>query len=330
MTGVGRLRLLLLALLGLCSIPAVAQTWTVSSITPNSPDLGTVVSGTGSTPFTIASSGVVTPASGTAGSGGAIRVTSGNTRPTITITCTGGSNSSKCPNGIVTVTVTATGSPTRAGALTAFTVAAGTGTPTNITGSGTGTLSFRLTGIPQGGNRTVYLGMQFPISAAGSNTGNATSSFSVTTGASPLTGTAIARVIRPLAVVNNSSLRFGILARPNAGSGSATIDAQTGARSVSGGVAAIAGSIGPAQFTLTGEGGQTVSITTTGSFPMTLSGAPNLTVTTSTWSASNLLSSSLGSAGTLSVFVGGTLSDITSSTPLGTYIGTFTVSAAYN
>lgn len=324
----------LLALMIFAAPAAVAQTYTVTAVTPNSPDLGTVIYGTSTTTFTVsASTGSVT-GSPLPASGGATRVSSGMTRPMVTISCTGGKTSNSCPNGTATITVTKTGSPTNlAGALTAFTVAAGTGTPTNITGSGTASLSFGLKSIPQGGSQTVYLGMDFPIGTSGT-TGTSNSSFIVTvtiTGGNSMTGTGTAQVIRPLSVTTGTSLRFGTVSAPQSGfgPGSVSINAQSGARTVADGVTAVSSTFGPAQFTINGEGGQTVSVSASPTFLLTF-GTTSLTVATSVWSNSTTLSSALGTAGSVSSYVGGTLSGISSTTPGGTYSGTFTITAAYN
>jgi hypothetical protein len=146
-------------------------------------------------------------------------------------------------------------------------------------------------------------------------------------------GTGAISIIRPLAIAKDADLKFGTVVRPSSGSGSATVST-AGARSVSGGVAELSSGDTPqaAQFTITGEGGQSISVTIPASFTMA-NGSDTLTVTTSnnlSGSASaQTLSNALGSAGSLVVRVGGSVA-IPSTAVSGSYTGTFTVSAAYN
>ena len=148
-----------------------------------------------------------------------------------------------------------------------------------------------------------------------------------TTGAGSIT------IIRPLTITKNADLKFGTVVRPGTGSGTAVVSA-AGVRSVTGGVVGLASGDTPSasQFTVSGEGGQSISVTIPASFTMA-NGSDSLTVTTNnnlTGSASSqTLSNALGAAGTLVFNVGGSV-PITSTTTTGAYVGTFTVSAAYN
>ena len=107
-----------------------------------------------------------------------------------------------------------------------------------------------------------------------------------------------------------------------------------GARTVAGGVVGLASGDTPqaAQFTVDGEGGQSVSVTIPATFTMA-NGTDTLTVTTtnnlSGSAAAQTLSNSLGSAGSLAFRVGGSV-PVASTSPSGVYTGSFTVSAAYN
>ena len=145
------------------------------------------------------------------------------------------------------------------------------------------------------------------------------------------TGSGSITVLRPLTVTNNRDLAFGVVVRPASGSGDVTI-ATTGARTLDVGLVGVGAGTTSARFVLDGEGGQSVSVTIPATFDMA-NGGDDLTVTTSNDLAGGLttqtLSGSLGSAGALTVLIGGevTLAD---TTPTGTYTGTFTVSAAYN
>ena len=147
------------------------------------------------------------------------------------------------------------------------------------------------------------------------------------------TGTGSITVIRPLAITKNADLKFGTVVRPSTGSGTVAVSA-AGARSVAGGVVGLSSGDTPqaAQFTVEGEGGQSISVTIPATFSIA-NGSDTLTVTTSNnlsgSAATQTLSNSLGSAGSLSFRVGGSV-PVASTSPTGTYSGTFTVSAAYN
>jgi microcystin-dependent protein len=147
------------------------------------------------------------------------------------------------------------------------------------------------------------------------------------------TGTGSITVVRPLTVTRNADLRFGTVVRPSTGAGTTVIDAG-GARSVTGGVVALSSGDLPqaAQFTIAGEGAQSVSVTVPATFSIA-NQTETLTVTTTNSltgsAATQALSGAIGAAGSLVVNVGGSV-PITSTTPTGLYTGTFTVSAAYN
>lgn len=147
------------------------------------------------------------------------------------------------------------------------------------------------------------------------------------------TGTGSITIIRPLTIAKSADLKFGTVVRPSSGSGSVVVSA-AGSRTVDGGVVALASGDTPqaAQFEITGEGGQSISVTIPATFTM-VNGADSLTVTTSNnlvgSAGAQTLSNALGSAGSLGFNVGGSVS-VDSATNTGTYSGTFTVSAAYN
>lgn len=147
------------------------------------------------------------------------------------------------------------------------------------------------------------------------------------------TGQGSITIIRPLTVTKNADLKLGAVVRPTTGAGTVVVSA-AGVRSVTGGVVGLSSGDTPqaAQFTIDGEGGQSVSVTIPATFSMA-NGSDTLTVTTSNSltgsAASQTLSNALGSAGSLSFRVGGSV-PVASTAPTGTYTGTFTVSAAYN
>jgi hypothetical protein len=323
-------RLIALGLWVLTAGSAAAQTYTTSVTT--APDLGKVVSAsTGDTVFTIdESTGVVTRASGAG-----VRLTTGTTRAAISVRC---GNQGTCNNTLVAVKIGAIGTPTkRARALTNFTVAMGTATL--LTGpSGSSPITFYLAAIPKNTARTFYVAFDFPIAGdnSGLASGAATSGFYVyvskvsslpTTG---VTATAAANVFRPIAISNPTSLVFGTVVRPRTGSGSVVINASTAARTVSGGVAALSTPApSRASFTVTGEGGQAFSVSMPSTLIMTTTGASLTVALTTSAGPSQVLSSAVGSAGTYSFGVGGSL-PVTSTTRTGSFKGSFAVTVNYN
>jgi hypothetical protein len=325
----GLLLALVISAVGLHEV--AAQTYTVT-ISASTPDLGNVVSApTGSTIFTVdEATGVVSRLSGTG-----VRLSTANTRATVTVTC---SNVNACTTTNVAVRVGSIGTPAgRAGALTNFTAESGTAT---ISGTPTGTnpLDLTLTPLPKTGGRTFYVGADLPILAddSGRATGAASSGFyvyAIKSGSTPTAGStaglAIARVYRPISTTLNSNLAFGRLVRPASGSGTVTVNATTGARTLTAGVALASPAATRASYTVTGEGGQAFSIAVPTSFVMNTGGGSLTVATSTTASGSQVLSSALGSAGTYGFGVGGSF-PISSATSPGSYSGTFGVTVQYN
>lgn len=304
-----------------------AQVYSVT-ITGN-PDLGNVVGApTGNTVFSIApGSGSVTRLSGTAN-----RLSSSNVTPVlVTIGCTGGNNPNKCQNSVVDVTITASGSPTgKALGLTALTAVQGPSPMTDftVTGSGT-TITVSGKGIPQGGARDFYLGMNFTLQGndAAAVSGNASAAFTVSSPDESASGIVRAFVLRPISLSKDADLRFGYITRPTAGSTLITLDALDPAcpRSAVGGNGAVLGSAsGCATYTIGGEPGGAYSISTPTTFDMTRSGGADIvTVTLNKSSSVGVLTGS----GTLRV--GGSFT-AGSGTPAGAYVGSFVVTVQYN
>lgn len=144
-------------------------------------------------------------------------------------------------------------------------------------------------------------------------------------------GTGSIIIVRPLTITKNADLHFGAVARPASGNGEVIMSPE-GARSVTGGLITL--NVGPtpsaARFTVTGEGGQTVSITVPQNFQIQNGQSQQLQVQTSTdVSGSRTLSNSSGSSGTTEFRVGGRVM-VSNGTEPGTYTGTFTVTANYN
>jgi len=147
------------------------------------------------------------------------------------------------------------------------------------------------------------------------------------------TGSGSITILRPITITKNADLRFGTVVRPATGSGTAVVST-AGARSVTGGVVGLTSGDTPqaAQFTVDGEGGQSVSITIPATFSIA-NGSDTLTVTTSNnligSASAQTLGNTLGSAGSLVFRVGGSV-PVASTSATGLYSGTFSVTAAYN
>jgi hypothetical protein len=322
--------LLAVGVTGLTALAARAQTYTVS-ISASTPNIGNVVSAsTGQTVFDVdPSTGNITKVSGNG-----VRLSTTTSRATVTVTC---SNVNSCTTTDVAVRIGSIGTPTnRAGGLTNFAVASGTAT-IKTAATGTNPINFTLSPLPKTGGRTFYVGMDFPILGedSGRSTGSASSGFYVyaaKVGTTPTSGStsglAVATVYRPISTTLNSNLAFGRVVRPASGSGTVSVDASTGARTMTAGAGLSSPSPTRAAYTVTGEGGQAFSISVPTSFSIT--GPSSLTVTTSsTATGSQVLSSTLGSAGTFGFGVGGSF-PISSTTAVGSYSGTFGVTVQYN
>ena len=315
----------------LAAAPAAAQT--VQSISPSTPELGSVVSApTGSTVFRVsASSGAITRVSGTG-----VRLGTATSRALVTITC----NANACRNTPLNVRVGSIGAPAgRMGGLTNFTIAAGTAVIT-VLPLGTNPVNFTIGGIPNGGTATFWVGMDVPIlgNESASATGSANSGFYVYVSVAPnpptagsTAGLAVARVFRPIAVAVSSSLNFGRVTRPSSGSGTVAVNAATGQRTVTGTGAVGLSTPTPTRptFTVSGEGGQAFSIGVPSAVQLNGPGGALNVGLTSTATGAQTLSSALGSAGTFTFSVGGSF-PFGSTTAPGTYQGSYAVTVQYN
>ena len=144
--------------------------------------------------------------------------------------------------------------------------------------------------------------------------------------------TGTTKIIQPITLAKNTDLAFGSVVKPNSGANSVAIDATSGARALTGGGdAALAPSTsGRATYTVTGEGGQTFSISTPTTFDMQRQGgSETITVTLTQSAATGTLTGSLGNSGTATFGVGGSF-PVAASTASGSYTGSFDVTVAYN
>jgi len=311
--------------------PLLAQTFSVSSVTTLRPSFGNIAAAaSGTTTFRISPAGVVSVVSGNGGN------TPSGTKgaATITIRCKGATT---CATGTALVKIwpgtTVSG---RASAVTNLAVASGTGTVGTVTTNTDGSIQFPLTGFSGNSSRTFTLGLDLPV--AGDDVSTLTSAaalWSVGVANSPTVPTssskqtsAIATVRKAMTLTKTSDLAFGAIGAPDVGSSVVTINATTGARTLTSGTALLLGGLtsGRAQFTVGGQASRSFTITVPTSLTLTRAGGGSLTSTlTATASGAQTLSAS----GAFSLGVGGALT-VPSGTAGGDYSGVFTVTVSYN
>jgi hypothetical protein len=136
-------------------------------------------------------------------------------------------------------------------------------------------------------------------------------------------------VLSPLSLQNVAPLDFGTVATSNA-LGTVTIDAETGVRTVGGGVTAVPSTPSRARFDGLGQAGQTVVLTLAPPTGNVIVDAANdsITVNSMTLDASNATTRVIGAGGNFSVYVGGAFG-LAANQPNGVYSGTFTLTADY-
>ncbi len=142
--------------------------------------------------------------------------------------------------------------------------------------------------------------------------------------------TSSATLLRPVSVSSTSNLSFGRIVLPSAGTGVVSVGTASDSVSASSGASALSGATtSRAAFSISGEGGQAVSVSVPASVVMTNAASGSITVTlTSSVAGSTTLSGTLGAAGTATFFVGGSF-NASSTTSTGAYSGTFAVTVAY-
>lgn len=318
--------------LALAGSTQIASAQVVQSI--DTTDIGSIVSASSTDSiFRISpSTGVVTNVSGSG-----VRLSTGTTRSLVTVYC----DSKTCDKQTLKVEVGNIGTPTnRAKALINFTAAADTASLGPVTGTNPITFS-TTTAIRSRNTLTFYIGMDFPIAGnkAGSSTGVSTSGFYVyvcapsdtCTPTAGLSGSATASVLRGIAVSVANNLNFGSVLRPLSSTGTVSLDTSNQRTFTNGVIGLAIPTAQAAAYTVSGEGGQLISVSIPPSFTMTRSGgSETLTVTTSNNVASSpTLSNALGKGGTYTFNVGGSF-PLDSSAALGAYTGTFTVTVQYN
>lgn len=324
------LRAILITLALMLSGTARAQTYSVDSIT--TANLGDVVSAaSGSSSLRASSSsGAVTIQSGSA-----VRISTNGANATVTISCTA-SNACSTVNPYVTLALA--GSPSgRLSYITSVNLTNGTATITSAYSAGS-YIVINLSPIPRNTARTFLIGYDVPVAGndSAASTGNAVSSYLITAsrpsgaGSDSLVGDITAKIIRPIDITKTADLQFGGVTRPSTGTGTLTLT-PAGVASVTGtSVRRMASpSPSPAAFTVTGEGGQAVTVSVPSTFTLTGTAGNVIATTSATGSGAQVLSGSTGTAGTVQVKVGGTI-PLSSTTAVGTYTGTLTVTVQYN
>ncbi|MBB4612142.1 DUF4402 domain-containing protein [Novosphingobium taihuense] len=152
--------------------------------------------------------------------------------------------------------------------------------------------------------------------AQAANTSSATASGSVT-------------IVRPLTITKNSDLAFGRIVRPRTGGTGTVTLANTGNTVVAAsGAVALASTTSRAQFTVDGEGGQSVTASIPSSVNLT-SGTNTIAVTLlPDFGSTVTLSGALAAAGSSTLNVGGSFS-LPDTQATGAYTGNFTVTVTY-
>jgi len=315
------------------AVPAAAATYTVNVGNPL--DLGTVIAAAaGDTVFKI------DPATGsvTVLSGGGRRVSTDSVRALVTVTCKPARTpETTCKDTNLKIQLGTVGLVTgRARALTSFTVSMGTAT---LVGAPTGTnpVSFQLAPLGDNTPKTFYLGASFPVAGddSGLPTGAGENSFYAqildNLGVPYATDTDKGKLkaLRALSLAKTSDLAFGQIKVPSSGTSTVTLNPSTGVRTVTGNGAGFpAPAPTRAAFTVTGEGGQQVSINIPSTINLTGPGTLPVAIT-STAATAPSLPGPPGSAGTYGFNIGGSFT-ITPTTPTGAYAGILTVSVDYN
>lgn len=308
--------------------PALAQTFTINSISSNTPNFGVVGAAvSGVTAFRISPAGVLSVVSGSGGDTPA----GTQSAATVNIRCTGGA--SACSNNYAYVKIAKVNTTAgRANTVSNFTVASGTATVGSVTTNGDGSIQFRVSNLAKDTNRTIYVGMDLPIKGddqSTSTTGTAQWTVAVDDAPWPsvpgTNATATATVRRSISGTS-TALSYGPVRKPSSGSGTVTIPAGGGSRTSAGGVGLASGGAPlRGSVTVTGQGSQT--------FTMTLSSPFNLSNGVTTLSSTAVPSAAgpytLSSGGSATIYVGGVLT-VPSSATVGNYSGALTATVAYN
>lgn len=139
-------------------------------------------------------------------------------------------------------------------------------------------------------------------------------------------------LVEQYALTKDSDLAFGAVLPPTSGTNTVAIDEDDGLRAISGAGngALIGGGTSRATYTVEGDGGQTFDINIPANFNITRSGGTEtIPVTLVPTALGGTLSGTSGNAGTATFGVGGNF-PVTSTTPIGFYVGTFLITIENN
>lgn len=146
---------------------------------------------------------------------------------------------------------------------------------------------------------------------------------------SSATATGSVTIVRPLTITKNSDLAFGRIVRPRTGGTGTVTLANTGNTVVAAsGAVALTSTTSRAQFTVDGEGGQSVTTSIPATVNLT-SGTNSIAVTLlPDFGNTVTLSGALAAAGSSTLNVGGSFS-LPDTQATGAYTGNFTVTVTY-
>ncbi|MEE4350379.1 MAG: DUF4402 domain-containing protein [Pacificimonas sp.] len=323
------------AAMALCLVPGAVGAQEVSiSVSSATADLGTLVTGSANSRYRITpQTGAVTQ---TAGDG--LRLSTGSVASAlVTISCNG---TTFCDTDNIELRVGTNRSnsgkfrnPQR------FRVQMGTA---SVDGgqSGGAPRRFQIDPVPDGQSRTFFVGFDIlergsansrPYGATSGNYEIEANHVSDPGNVVSASGSVLGTVLRPIGASQDAVLDFGAFTVDSGSSATVTINASSGVRTITGtGVTGLAGQAGSRGIlTVTGEGGQAISVTAPGSIALT-NGTDNLTANLSTDTPlSTNLSSTPGNEGTVSYGIGGSIT-ISGSPSGGSYTGSAVVTVQYN
>jgi len=326
--GISQFWLATASLLGGVSLAATAHAQQVSITT--APDLGTIISAPNPTTFTFTASG-----GDVSQSGNAVRRSSANVRALVSITC----NVSWCNKDAAKITVQPNGSVSgRGDAITAFSIAPGSGISITSGPTGTNPAVFNIAAI--GSNKTVtfYIGATVTLEGDSSTkvSGPATSGFRVTvedaSKASNNTskdGAVTANVYHAIRIAVGSPLKFGRIVLPTTGGGTVTMQPSSATATPTSGVQLDPTKTANGAFTVSGEAGTFYNLTVPSA--ITLSNGHGGTIPMNISTTASGARQFTGTANTSVDFtftIGGSFS-FTSSTAGGAYSGSVPVLVQY-
>lgn len=331
--GMRSLVLIVLAALA-ASGAAHAASYTLNVTGPM--DLGSVATASsGDTVFR------VDPATGSVSvvSGGGRRLSTASARVQVNVTCKPSrAGDTDCTDKNVAIRISTIGALVgRARAFPAFYAANGTA---NIVAppAGAAPVSFELAPLGANSQKNFFVGADFPIAGddSGLASGNGENAFFVSVvGANGVmlagdTDKGKFKAFRSLAIGKTEDLSFGRIQRPTSNNSTVNLNAGTGNRTVSGnGVGFATPAPTRAAFTITGEGGQQVSLSVPTNLTLVGPSATLPVSITKTGGNSPSLSGGLGNAGAYSFSIGGSFT-LNPTTPVGSYSATLTVTVDYN